>query len=115
MLNLFPYNNGHAMISPNRHIGNLKLLTGKETTDLFYTLNQAIDLLDKILKPQGYNIGMNIGKCSGAGIPGHLHLHIVPRWQGDTNFMPIIAKTKVISQSLDDLYQKLSEKNKNNK
>lgn len=107
ILNIFPYNNGHIMISPNRHIRHLKALTNKEINDIFKTLKQVTYLLDNVLRPQGYNVGMNTGKCSGAGIPGHLHLHVVPRWQGDTNFMPIISNTKIISQSLDELYRTL--------
>ena len=107
MLNIFPYNNGHVMVSPKRHIKDLRALTDIEIKDIFKTLKQALSLLDKVLKPQGYNLGMNIGKCSGAGIPGHLHLHIVPRWEADTNFMPIISNTKVISQSLNELYREL--------
>ena len=107
MLNMFPYNNGHVMISPNRHIGNLKALSNKEINDIFKSLKQVIDLLNKVLKPRGYNLGINIGKCSGAGIPGHLHLHVVPRWEADTNFMPILSNTKVVSQSLEELYQEL--------
>jgi ATP adenylyltransferase len=117
MLNIFPYNNGHVMVSPNRHIGDLKSLTEQETNDMFKTLRQVLNLLDKVLKPQGYNVGMNIGKCSGAGVPGHLHLHIVPRWEADTNFMPITSDSKVISQSLDELYHQLKShvKSKSNK
>ena len=107
MLNLFPYNNGHVMVSPNRHTGDLKSLSDREMSDMFKTLRQVMALLDKILKPQGYNLGMNIGKCGGAGVPGHLHLHVVPRWEADTNFMPVISATKVVSQSLDELYRQL--------
>ena len=100
------------MISPNRHIGDLKKLRDVEVDDIFKTLKQVLKLLNRVLKPQGYNLGMNIGKCSGAGIPGHLHLHIVPRWEADTNFMPIISDTKIISQSLDELYRELNKYNK---
>ena len=95
------------MVSPNRHIQDLRELTVGEVNNLFKTLKQTLSLLDKALKPQGYNLGMNIGKCGGAGIPGHLHLHIVPRWQADTNFMPVISGTKIISQSLEELYRLL--------
>jgi ATP adenylyltransferase len=109
MLNLFPYNNGHVMISPKRHVGKLEALNDKEIADIFNTLKQIIRLLNKILKPEGYNIGLNIGKCSGAGIPNHLHLHVVPRWRADTNFMPALSDTKVISQSLDELYRELKK------
>ena len=99
------------MVSPNRHIGNLKKLKDNEINDIFKTLKQVLYLLGKVLKPQGYNVGMNIGKCSGAGVPGHLHLHIVPRWEADTNFMPVVSNTKIISQSLDELYRELYRKN----
>ena len=97
------------MIAPNRHVGNLKALSERETSDIFKTLKQILDVLDKVLKPEGYNVGLNIGKCSGAGVPGHLHLHIVPRWQADTNFMPVLSNTKVISQSLDELLKALKK------
>lgn len=114
MLNIFPYNNGHVMISPSRHAGSLNVLTDREVGDIFKTLSQVLSLLDKVLKPHGYNIGMNIGKCSGAGIPGHLHLHVVPRWEADTNFMPVLFDAKVISQSLDELYKELRQELKKN-
>lgn len=107
MLNTFPYNNGHVMVSPLRHIQKLSQLKEEEIIDIFKTLNRTKELLDKILKPHGYNIGINISGVAGAGIPGHLHIHIVPRWRGDTNFMPILFNTKVISQSLDQLHKKL--------
>lgn len=104
MLNLYPYNNGHLMISPYRHIGNITGLTDGEMLDLMKTTALMKQVLDKTIKPHGYNIGINCGKVSGAGIAGHLHVHIVPRWQGDVNFMPVIGNTRVISQSLKELY-----------
>ncbi|MCX5706704.1 MAG: HIT domain-containing protein [Candidatus Omnitrophica bacterium] len=107
MLNIFPYNNGHILIAPQRHIGKLSQLKKEEGLDLFNALNKAQKLLRKVLNPDGYNIGINLSKSAGAGITGHLHIHIVPRWRGDTNFMPTLFSTKVISQSLDELYQKL--------
>lgn len=107
MLNAFPYNSGHLMVSPLRHIGDIVHLKEVEAMDLFRSLQKARRLLDKVLKPQGYNIGINISKIAGSGIPGHLHLHIVPRWQGDTNFMPVLSELRVISQSLDALHKKL--------
>jgi len=107
ILNIFPYNNGHVMVSPLRHIKKLSQLKDAEIIDLFKALNRVNKLLDKVLKPDGYNIGINISDVAGAGIPGHLHLHIVPRWKGDTNFMPVLNNTKIISQSLDELYRKL--------
>ncbi|MDD4910127.1 MAG: HIT domain-containing protein [Candidatus Omnitrophica bacterium] len=104
LLNIFPYNNGHLMVVPRRHVAELSGLSKEEIADLIGLLNRSKLLLDKVLKPQGYNVGMNLGKVSGAGFPGHLHIHIVPRWAEDTNFMPVIAGTKVISQSLEELY-----------
>lgn len=108
VLNLFPYNNGHVLVLPKRHVADLSKLTEEETIDLFRLLNYSKGLLDKTLKPAGYNVGMNLGRVAGAGFPGHLHIHIVPRWKGDSNFMPVIAGTKVISQSLQILHEKLS-------
>lgn len=106
-LNIFPYNNGHLLISPRRHIKEFSQLSQAEIIDIFKTLNRAKNLLDKVLKPDGYNIGINISRSAGAGITGHLHLHIVPRWAGDTNFMPALFNTKIISQSLAELYKQL--------
>jgi ATP adenylyltransferase len=107
MLNIYPYNNGHLMVAPKRHIRDLSQLNDAQTLDLIKALNKAKKLLDKVLKPDGYNIGANLGHAAGAGIVGHLHLHIVPRWVGDTNFMSTIGSTKIISQSLKDLYKRL--------
>ena len=107
LLNIYPYNNGHLLISPLRHLKDTAQLTKEELLDMFTSLNRAKRLLGKVLKPQGYNIGFNLGTASGAGITGHLHLHIVPRWVGDTNFMPTIHNTKIISQSLNALVKGL--------
>ena len=107
MLNTFPYNNGHIMVSPIRHVRDISRLNTEEALDLFCSLNSAKKLLEKVMKPDGYNIGMNISKSAGAGIAGHLHIHIVPRWKGDINFMPILSDTRVICQSLDELYKLL--------
>ena len=101
MLNLFPYNNGHVMVAPYRHVKSLEHLTDAELVDLMKLVNKTKMDLDKKLKPHGYNIGMNIGRTAGAGFAGHVHIHVVPRWTGDTNFMPIIANTKVVSESLE--------------
>jgi len=108
VLNIYPYNNGHALILPYRHAGDLSKLKKVEREDLVALLNYTKRLLDDVLKPHGYNIGMNIGKVAGAGVPGHVHFHIVPRWNGDVNFMPVLEDTKVISQSLRSLHEKLS-------
>lgn len=104
LLNAFPYNNGHIMIVPNRHIKSLEQISEQELLSIHNTILKIKLALSKILKPDGFNIGINIGKTSGAGIAGHLHIHIVPRWLGDTNFMPVLSGTKIISQSLDELY-----------
>lgn len=107
MLNIYPYNNGHIIVAPNNHRKSLTLLKPAELNDIIFLVNEMTELIDNILKPQGYNIGANIGKVAGAGFPGHVHIHIVPRWDGDTNFAPVISHTKIISESLDSLYQKL--------
>ena len=112
MLNIYPYNNGHILIAPLRHIRDISLMQDSEILDLFKCLNKVKSLLHKVLKPQGYNIGFNLTRVAGAGIVGHLHLHIVPRWVGDTNFMPVVFGTKIISQSLDQLAKKLKDANK---
>lgn len=109
MLNTFPYNNGHLMIAPYNHTPHLGGLSDEELLDLIDLLKVSQDLLNKVLKPAGFNIGMNIGKSSGAGIVEHLHVHIVPRWSEDTNFMPVISDTKVIPESLDSLYERLKK------
>lgn len=110
MLNIFPYNNGHLMVAPKRHLRKLDSLTKRELTELMQLLAESQKLLQKALKPQGFNIGLNLGRSSGAGVVGHLHFHIVPRWEGDTNFMPILSNTKVIPQMLEDTYKLLKRK-----
>lgn len=107
ILNIFPYNNGHLMVSPLRHTAELSTLNESEVLDLFRALVKAKELLQVVLRPHGYNIGLNLKRSSGAGITGHLHLHIVPRWHGDTNFMPVVGDTKVISESLKELHKRL--------
>ncbi len=107
ILNLFPYNNGHIMVAPYRHVRDITELEDRELLEMIKFTKESQRLLSKVLKPEGYNIGMNLGKVAGAGIAGHVHLHIVPRWTGDTNFMPVLSGTKIISQSLDSLYEKL--------
>lgn len=107
LLNRFPYINGHLLIAPYRHVGRLELLTQEEWLEFFQLATDALLRLKKAMSPDGYNIGINLGRTAGAGIPGHMHLHIVPRWQGDTNFMPTVAQMKVISQSLQSTYRLL--------
>jgi len=107
VLNLYPYNNGHLMIVPKRHLGSLEQITAEESHELMDEILLAEKVLKKIYSPQGFNIGANLGRAGGAGIEDHIHFHIVPRWNGDTNFMPAIGEVKVISQDLADTKKKL--------
>ncbi len=107
LLNRYPYNNGHVMVAPYRHVGELDDLTSQEWAEILRLGRRLIARLRRTLRPHGFNVGLNLGKVGGAGFPGHIHLHIVPRWNGDTNFMPILANTKIVSQSLDELFQLL--------
>ncbi|MEW6727403.1 MAG: HIT domain-containing protein [Bacillota bacterium] len=109
LLNLYPYNNGHLLIAPQRHVGEMDDLSGEELQELFEVTRWMARLLRRAMKPDGFNIGINVGRVAGAGIPGHFHIHIVPRWNGDVNFMPVFGDVKVISESLDDSYCKLKE------
>ena len=107
MLNLYPYNPGHLMVIPYAHLGALEELSSEEREDHYRIVTDALKILQEVFKPHGFNLGMNIGKVAGAGVEHHIHTHIVPRWEGDTNFMPVIADTKVISSGLKDTYVKL--------
>jgi ATP adenylyltransferase len=107
VLNLYPYNNGHLMIIPKRHTNDFSGLTNEEISESFLKLQLAEKALTKVLNPHGFNIGANIGRVAGAGIEDHIHFHIVPRWNGDSNFMPIIGEVKVISQDLAETKEKL--------
>lgn len=107
VLNRFPYNNGHLLVAPREHKASLEELSEAELLDLQIQVRRIVKLLSLVMGPDGFNIGLNLGRVAGAGLPGHLHWHIVPRWNGDVNFMPVIADTKVIPQSLDALYQLL--------
>jgi len=107
LLNLYPYNNGHLMVAPAKHVASLELLDDDELCDLMAMVKKMKILLDRVLKPQGYNIGLNIGRSAGAGFDRHIHVHIVPRWPGDINFMTTVSSTRIISQSLDALYKEL--------
>jgi len=107
ILNLYPYNNGHLLVAPIAHKAALSDLDTEERLALLELVDFSLEALRESLHPHGFNVGMNLGRVAGAGVPGHLHIHIVPRWDGDTNFMPVLADTKVIAQSLDALYQLL--------
>ncbi len=109
MLNRFPYNPGHLMIAPYRHLGDIKDLTQEEILDIWRILRLSIKALKETMSPNGFNIGINLGRVAGAGFEGHVHVHIVPRWNGDTNFMPVVAETKVISESLESVYRELKK------
>lgn len=100
ILNKFPYNSGHLMIAPVRHVARLEDLTVEESTDMFRLLRHSTAALTKAAKPGGFNVGLNLGAPAGAGIADHLHTHVVPRWDGDTNFMPVLSETKVIPEHL---------------
>jgi ATP adenylyltransferase len=108
-LNRYPYNNGHLLIAPRRHAGDMEDLTETEMADLMRLTRDAKRGLALSVNPQGFNVGINFGRCAGAGLPGHLHIHIVPRWNGDTNFVSVCSDTKVISQSLEELLTQLKE------
>ncbi|MFO0936519.1 MAG: HIT domain-containing protein [Gemmataceae bacterium] len=107
VLNRYPYNNGHLLIAPLAHKAKPSELTDEETLDLQKLIVRAMATFDRIMKPDGYNVGLNLGRSAGAGLPGHLHWHVVPRWNGDTNFMPVLTDTRVIVQSLESLYDLL--------
>lgn len=107
ILNKYPYNTGHTLIVPNRHVGNIEKLTEEEAQEFFALTRRAVTVIKEVLKPRSLNLGMNLGKSSGAGVPGHLHMHIVPRWTGDTNFMPVIGRTNIVSVPLEPVYEAL--------
>jgi ATP adenylyltransferase len=108
IMNLYPYINGHLLVMPKRHVGEIEDLDGEEMTELFRMTQKMVKIL-RSFSPQGFNIGVNIGRAAGAGVPGHFHIHIVPRWIGDTNFMPVFGDVRVISESLEGTYKKLKE------
>jgi len=106
MFNLFPYNNGHLMVAPYRHVKDFEELTGDELAEIGGSMQAMVRIIKRVMQPDGFNMGLNLGKVAGAGFEGHLHYHIVPRWNGDTNFMPVIGDTKVLSESLDATYDR---------
>ncbi len=109
MMNLYPYNNGHLLVAPRRHVGDMDDLEIGELTSLFDLVRRATGWLKKAYNPDGFNIGINIGRVAGAGLPGHLHVHIVPRWNGDVNFMPVLGFTKVVSEGLQSSWDTLKK------
>jgi len=107
MLNAFPYNNGHLMVAPYRHVGGICDLTDAEMLAMMKLVRLGVEVLSAAMDPDGFNIGINLGKVAGAGIADHIHVHVVPRWHGDTNFMPVVADTKVMPQALQATYEQL--------
>ena len=110
MLNSYPYNPGHLLIAPYRHAGTLEELTGEELHEHIELISRSIKVLREAFNPAGFNVGINIGEVAGAGIVDHVHTHVVPRWQGDSNYMPIVANTRVLPEALADTYQHLRGK-----
>ncbi len=107
IMNNYPYNPGHVMVAPYRHVGEIEDLSEEEWEDVHALTALMVRAIKRTMNPQGFNIGLNIGRVAGAGIEGHLHVHIVPRWNGDTNFMPVISDTKVIVQGIRENYREL--------
>jgi len=107
MLNRYPYSNGHILVAPRRHLPDLNGLAGDEAVDLFAMARLSCNVLDAVASPGGFNIGINLGKAAGAGIEEHVHLHVVPRWQGDTNFMSVVADLRVMPENLLATYDAL--------
>ncbi len=109
IINRYPYNSGHIMVVPYRHTSDYSSLSPEEVTELHRLSSVAMDVMHRTIKPEGFNLGINIGKVSGAGVDDHIHLHIVPRWNGDTNFMPVMGDVRVIPQSLEETYRMFVE------
>ncbi len=107
MLNKFPYNNGHVLIAPYRHVPDLDDLDEDEMSEIMFVVRQTKQALVEMYNPHGFNIGINIGRTAGAGVPGHVHVHVVPRWNGDTSFMTVFAEANVVSQSLWETREKM--------
>jgi ATP adenylyltransferase len=107
LLNLYPYNSGHLMVAPYLHTGDLATLDPAIAQELMRLTQRCVDVVQRAYHPEGFNVGMNLGKPAGAGLPDHLHIHVVPRWTGDTNFMPVVGETKVLPESLDQTYDRL--------
>ena len=107
VMNLYPYNNGHVLIVPYRQVARYTHLSDSERVEIARTIDRVVSWIDAALQPQGYNIGINDGAAAGAGIPDHIHVHVVPRWEGDTNFMPTLADVKLVPQSIEESYKRI--------
>ncbi|HKA50432.1 MAG TPA: HIT domain-containing protein [Candidatus Dormibacteraeota bacterium] len=109
MMNKFPYNSGHLMVAPRAHVGSLTDLDDERTAAVMRLVRRSLGVLEGVMQPQGFNVGVNIGRVAGAGFPDHVHVHIVPRWNGDTNFLPVLAEVKVVNEHLDRTWEKLAQ------
>ena len=109
ILNRYPYTNGHLLIAPKAHIADLEALSAEQQMDLMAQTTRGVELLKRAISPQGFNIGINLGRCAGAGLPGHIHQHAVPRWNGDTNFMSVVSNVRVVPQASQQLYEELMQ------
>lgn len=109
LMNRYPYTNGHLMVAPRVHKAELEDLSAEELTDLQVQTVRGIQLLRKAISPQGFNVGINLGRCAGAGVPGHLHQHIVPRWNGDGSFMSVVGEIRIVPQATEELYRELTK------
>ena len=107
MMNKYPYNNGHLLVAPKRHLANMDDLSGEEMIDLLSTVRRATHALKRVMNPEGFNVGLNLGRVAGAGIAEHMHFHVVPRWGGDTNFMTLFGEVRVIPEHIQATYEKL--------
>jgi ATP adenylyltransferase len=108
LLNLYPYNSGHLMVAPYTHTGDLANLDASIASELIALTQRSVGILKRVYQPDAFNVGMNLGRSAGAGVPDHLHVHVVPRWSGDTNFMPVLGQTKVLPETLDQTYERLA-------
>lgn len=109
IMNRYPYNNGHLMVTPNRHVGDISMLDMEEVQEMFSLVMVSTDAIKSSMNPSGFNIGMNLGRVAGAGVDDHIHVHVVPRWDGDTNFMPVLGEVKVISEHIFSTYDTLRD------
>jgi ATP adenylyltransferase len=107
LINRYPYTNGHLLIAPRAHMADLEQLSSEQQTDLMVQTTRGVELLKQAISPQGFNVGINLGRCAGAGVPGHIHQHAVPRWNGDTNFMSVVSEVRVVPQAMQQLYEEL--------
>ncbi len=107
MMNKYPYNNGHLLVAPWRHVASIEDLTEEEMTDIMRMVRECVQILRKVMRPDGFNVGLNLGAAAGAGVESHLHFHVVPRWEGDTNFMTVFADVRSIPEHLRQTYAKL--------